>query len=128
MLTTTTLEKMSSQPIEAQNFKTCTKNGCRSKIFITLSYDRCEACRTKDRDRKRRARAQKNKENISSDASSAVHNPPIPLPDTRAPLGPSAMNVEQANSDIPNEDGLDIGREKRRKVSQICHLGKEIPC
>jgi hypothetical protein len=117
MLTTTTLEKMSSQSIEAQDLKECTKNGCQTQFPATLGYDRCEACRTKDRDRKRRARAQKNKENISSDVSPALHKPPVPLPDMRAPLGPSTMNVEQANSDIPNEDGPDIKREKRRKVS-----------
>jgi hypothetical protein len=85
-------------------------------------YDRCEACRTKERDRKKRKRAESNKENISSDVSAVPHEPPDATLGTRAPLGAAAVNVEVADSVIPDTSGIHTDKIKQPNVSPFSTL------
>jgi hypothetical protein len=117
---------MLSDQEDIQELEDCSNPRCNKKVVKNGRLSRCIDCRTEDTARKRRYRAQKNKENIPSDAYSALHHPPAPLLGSRTPLGPAGINVELA--DIPDPQAQHIGSVKRQKVSQMSHLVIDRAC
>lgn len=116
---------MLSDTEDIQELQKCSNNRCKNLVDKNGRLSRCLECRTKDTAYKRRSRAQRNKENIPPNASSALYPPPTPLLGTRTPLGPAGVNVELADSDIPELCAPDAGISKQQKVSHILDLVPE---